>query len=240
VNEAYARAFQRDVSEFPGHNHFEFYPHEENEPSSDESSTQRRLIKPLRDLYPFLITRAGSHLLGLDLIPLLNDRGETEFLVFSLEDVTGRVLTEKARDQLVQIIEATSDLVGMAKLDGQLFYLNQAGRKMLGFGEDEDISKIRISDAHPDWAASWFSMKVFQLLCRPACWSAETAFLRRDGTEFLASQVVIAQKGPTERWSFSPPSLEISASSNGPRKQRKLKGSGSMTCWNCCRLTWFC
>ena len=26
VNEAYAKAFQRDVSEFPGHDHFEFYP----------------------------------------------------------------------------------------------------------------------------------------------------------------------------------------------------------------------
>ena len=31
VNEAYARACERDVSEFPGHNHFEFYPNSENE-----------------------------------------------------------------------------------------------------------------------------------------------------------------------------------------------------------------
>jgi len=28
VNEAYANTCQRDISEFPGHNHFEFYPHE--------------------------------------------------------------------------------------------------------------------------------------------------------------------------------------------------------------------
>ena len=26
VNKAYAKACQRDISEFPGHNHFEFYP----------------------------------------------------------------------------------------------------------------------------------------------------------------------------------------------------------------------
>ncbi|MBI3990731.1 MAG: PAS domain S-box protein, partial [Candidatus Omnitrophica bacterium] len=31
VNEAYAKSCMRDVSEFPGHNQFEFYPHEENE-----------------------------------------------------------------------------------------------------------------------------------------------------------------------------------------------------------------
>ncbi len=31
VNEAYAQSCQRDVSEFPGHNHFAFYPHEENQ-----------------------------------------------------------------------------------------------------------------------------------------------------------------------------------------------------------------
>ncbi|RPH86717.1 MAG: hypothetical protein EHM75_07280, partial [Desulfobacteraceae bacterium] len=31
VNEAYARSCQRAVADFPGHNHFEFFPSEENE-----------------------------------------------------------------------------------------------------------------------------------------------------------------------------------------------------------------
>ena len=31
VNEAYAQSCQRHVSEFPGHNHFAFYPHKENQ-----------------------------------------------------------------------------------------------------------------------------------------------------------------------------------------------------------------
>ena len=113
-------------------------------PSSDESSTQKRpyqaFARPLS--FPDHPERGVTYW-DWTLTPLLDDRGEVEFLVYSLEDVTERVVTEKARVQLVQILEATSDLVGMAKLDGQLFYLNQAGRKMLKvYGEDEDISKI--------------------------------------------------------------------------------------------------
>jgi PAS domain S-box-containing protein len=203
VNEAYARAFHRDESEFPGHNHFEFYPHEENEAIFrqvvDAKTHYQAFAKPFS--FPDHPERGVTYW-DWTLTPLLDDRGEAEFLVFSLENVTERVVTEKARVQLVQILEATSDLVGMAKLDGQLFYLNQAGRKMLGFGEDEDISKIRIADTHPGWASALVLNEGIPAALQTGLWSAETAFLRRDGTEFLASQVVIAQKGPTGEVEF--------------------------------------
>ncbi len=50
VNQPYADAWQRDVSDFPGHNHFEFYPHAENEAIFREvvrtKTSHRAVAKP--------------------------------------------------------------------------------------------------------------------------------------------------------------------------------------------------
>jgi PAS domain S-box-containing protein len=202
VNDAYAKACQRDLSEFPGHNHFEFYP-------SDAKGIFEQVVKT-KEPYQ-VVARPFTFLDHLEwgitywnwtLTPLLDDRGEVEFLVFALEDVTERVRTEKARTQLAHILETTSDLVGMANLDKQLFYLNKAGRKMLGFGEEEDISGVKISDTHPDWAKAMVLNEGIPTALQMGLWSAETAFLGRDGTEIPVSQVILAHKGPNGEVEF--------------------------------------
>jgi len=196
VNEAYAKACQRDVSEFPGHNHFEFYPHEENK------AIFRRVVEtkiPFQTFAkPFTFPdhpEWGTTYWNWTLTPILDAKGEVEFLVFSLEDVTERVQTEKERTRLAHIVETTSDLIAMANLDGQLFYLNKAGRKMLGLSEEEDISGVRIADAHPDWANAMVLNEGIPSALQTGFWSGETAFLNRDGTEIPASQVILAHKG---------------------------------------------
>jgi PAS domain S-box-containing protein len=202
VNEAYAKACQREVSEFPGHNHFEFYP----------SNAKAKFEQVLQTKEPYVaIAKAftfpdhpewGTSYWDWILTPILDDTGETEFLVFSLEDVTERVRAEKSRGRLAHIVETTSDLIGMANLDGQLFYLNKAGRKMLGFGEEEDISGMRIADAHPDWAGAMVLTEGIPSALQTGFWSGETAFLGRDGTEIPISQVILAHKGPDGKVEF--------------------------------------
>lgn len=97
VNEAYAKACQRDVSEFPGHNHFEFYPHEENK------AIFRRVVEtkiPFQTFAkPFTFPdhpEWGTTYWNWTLTPILDDKGEVEFLVFSLEDVTERKRAQEA------------------------------------------------------------------------------------------------------------------------------------------------
>ena len=95
VNDAYARACQRNAPEFVGHNHFEFYPNEEN---------QRIFENVVRTKLHYEVTAKpfsfpdhpewGVTYWDWTLIPILDDAGEVEFLVFSLEDVTGRFKAE--------------------------------------------------------------------------------------------------------------------------------------------------
>jgi len=96
VNEAYARACGRDVSEFPGHNHFEFYPNAENEAIFDEvvrskspyQATAKAFVFPDRPQW-------GVTYWDWNLTPILDAAGEVEFLVFSLQDVTDRKEAER-------------------------------------------------------------------------------------------------------------------------------------------------
>ncbi|MHB9021172.1 MAG: EAL domain-containing protein [Halothiobacillus sp.] len=105
-----------------------------------------------------------------------------------------RIQEDQAR--LVAIIEATPDLVGTASPDGRFFYLNQAGRKMLGYGDDEDISTERVEDRHPLWATELVQGEGIPQAIAHGIWSGETVFVRRDGHEIPVLQVIIAHKGP--------------------------------------------
>ena len=68
-------------------------------------------------------------------------------------DITGQKQAEAGRARLAAILEATSDLVGTADQEGRVLYLNRAGRKMLGIGVDEDVSRLMVKDLQPEWAS---------------------------------------------------------------------------------------
>ncbi len=91
VNDAYAKACQRDIAEFYGHNHFEFYPHEENEDIFRGVVSTKTLYQAVAK--PFVFPdhpEWGVTYWDWTLVPVLDNKGEVDFLVFSLKDVTDR------------------------------------------------------------------------------------------------------------------------------------------------------
>ncbi len=115
VNEAYARACQKEVEEFPGHNHFEFYPSDARAIFEDVVRNRRISRVAAR---PFVFPdhpEWGVTYWNWMLMPLLDGHGDVEALVFALEDVTERkraeVELEKHRDRLQELVEErTRDL----------------------------------------------------------------------------------------------------------------------------------
>jgi PAS domain S-box-containing protein len=202
VNEAYAKACQRDVSEFPGKNHFDLYPSDAKARFEQVVQTREPYVATAR---PFTFPDHpdwGETYWDWSLTPILDQNSEVEFLVFSLNDVTEQARAQKAQAQLTTIIEATSDFVGIADPDGQIIYLNRAARKMLGIGESEDISKLRIPDTHPDWANTIALGDGIPTALQEGIWSGETALLSRDGREIPISQVILAHKSAEGKTQF--------------------------------------
>jgi PAS domain S-box-containing protein len=103
VNAAYAQACQRDVSEFPGHNHFTFYPNEENQAIFTQVVKTRIPYQALAR--PFIFPdhpEWGVTYWDWTLVPILDEAGQVDFLVFALNDVTDR---KKAEEEIYQLNE---------------------------------------------------------------------------------------------------------------------------------------
>ena len=96
--------------------------------------------------------------------------------------------------RLTDILDASPDLIANANLQGDYFYLNRGGRKLLGIGEDEDITSQPISRMRPAWAIDIIHNKAIPSAITTGMWSGETAFINRGGITIPVSQVVVVHK----------------------------------------------
>jgi PAS domain S-box-containing protein len=110
--------------------------------------------------------------------------------------ITERNKAEETQKRLVAIIEATPDFVGFADAkDKHIIYVNKAGRKMCGIGNDEDVTKLNISDVHPEWTNKMFAEEILPAAVRDGVWTGECAFLDiRDRHEIPVSMVLSSHK----------------------------------------------
>ncbi len=109
-------------------------------------------------------------------------------------DITKRKLAEMSISRMASILENTPDYVATADLNMNVLYINKGGRRMTGIGEKEDISKIRISDIHPEWAFAIVKNTGIPAAIRGGFWSGETMLISRDGREIPVLQVILAHK----------------------------------------------
>src|SRR5712691_5664638 len=104
-------------------------------------------------------------------------------------------VSEEERARLVQVLEATSDYVGISEPTGKIIYMNAAGRRLTGAPESGDVGKSTI-DIHPQWASERVEGEGRRAAERDGLWHGESALLGADGTEIPVSQVITAHKGP--------------------------------------------
>ena len=95
---------------------------------------------------------------------------------------------------LQAIFENTSDLVATAYPNGQVFYLNAAGRRMLGLPADEDLRGFSMAAAHPAWVRTIMEEAGIPTAIAQGIWEGETAVVNRDGTEIPVSQVIMTHR----------------------------------------------
>ena len=119
-----------------------------------------------------------------------------------LEDVVERDRMEAERIRLIDILEATSDMVSYSDASGKVLYFNQAARKVLGIPRDADLADFPIPKGHPDWANKMLEEVALPTAMLEGLWSGETAVLDAEGNEIPVSQVIVAHKDTAGQVAF--------------------------------------
>ncbi len=105
--------------------------------------------------------------------------------------------------RLNQILDTTSDFVSTAMLDRGLFYLNKAGRELVGLSDDVDICNLKIKDFHPDWAFDYILNTGIPETLKKGIWRGETALLNcSSGKEIPVSQVIMSHESPDGKFKY--------------------------------------
>ncbi len=134
-----------------------------------------------------------------------------------LRDVTAQRAAEEAQARLVATLEATTDFVGVANGRGRAEYINRAGRRMVGIGDDEDVTGIGLSGIYTPAARQYAIDVAIPAATRDGVWQGESVVRTRDGREIPVSQVVVAhQSARGGVWFVSTIMRDISA-----QKQRE-------------------
>ena len=63
-----------------------------------------------------------------------------------LEEISERKTIEEEQQIFASLVKNSTDLIGIASLDGKVFYLNQAGRKLAGLDGLAEVRNTRIQD----------------------------------------------------------------------------------------------
>ncbi|MFP4606470.1 MAG: PAS domain S-box protein [Thiohalospira sp.] len=137
-------------------------------------------------------------ILSINGAPLFDAEGRVERVVFSIDDVTERYEAEREREQLVAILEAAPDYIGLADADGRILYQNPALDAALGM-DTADLRRrgLTVEDAHPEWAGRWLRETALPAAVREGRWSGESALYTADGHIRPVYQTLIAHRDET-------------------------------------------
>ena len=107
-------------------------------------------------------------------------------------DVTRERLLESSRARLVATLEATSDFVGIAGIDGSVEYVNAAARRMLGVRDDVDVSTMSADAFHPPATLAMLAAEGFPTALRDGVWRGDGELLDADRTVIPVSIAMTA------------------------------------------------
>jgi PAS domain S-box-containing protein len=79
-----------------------------------------------------------------------DENGKPVKFTGTLQDITGERLASLRKEKLQQLVERSKDFMAMATLDGQMTYLNAAGRALVGVDAAADMSTLEIKDFYSD------------------------------------------------------------------------------------------
>lgn len=96
--------------------------------------------------------------------------------------------------RLLAIIDNASDFIGIADKNGHPIFVNAAGRQMMSFTNDEDLSSLHFSDFHPPETFQFFQHTAIPVANKQGVWRGESIFLSKNGESINTLQTLVAHR----------------------------------------------
>jgi PAS domain S-box-containing protein len=161
-----------------------------------ERMKKREKGEPLTPTFEYKIIRKDGKIRDLEASSgEISIEGE-KYTQSTFRDITDRKQAREELKRLMAILENTSDFVSTSTPDAILTYVNKAGRKLIGWGENENLEGKKIPDVHPEWAINLIQSEGIPGAIGDGIWEGETAILNPEGKEIPVSQVIMSHKSP--------------------------------------------
>ncbi len=124
------------------------------------------------------------------------ERGQQSIMVVA-RDITQRIHAERESSRLITILEHTSDFVGMADRNGQVLYVNPAGKSLVGLAADHDVQQMQIADFHPEHETARLLHEILPKAEATGSYQTKAIFKHSDGHDITVSAVFTAHQDNT-------------------------------------------
>ncbi|WP_292748296.1 PAS domain S-box protein [Nostoc sp. NMS4] len=120
------------------------------------------------------ICKDGSRIPVLVGYVLLGENRE-ESVAFIL-DLSERKQAEAEQQKLVSLVENSSDFISVATLEGQLLYINDAGQKLVGFTNLNEVRQKAVLDYFMPKDKAYFQEYILPIVLSEGRWQGEFCF----------------------------------------------------------------
>lgn len=124
----------------------------------------------------------------------IKDYDGVEFLIATGIDITEKAEFKETQNRILDILETSSDFIGISDMAGNMKYLNRAGKEILGIDESVDLSKRKMISCFPKWAGDLVQSEGVPTAVKQNSWIGETALITPSGREIPVSQLILAHK----------------------------------------------
>ncbi|NIA24455.1 MAG: PAS domain S-box protein [Gammaproteobacteria bacterium] len=122
-----------------------------------------------------------------------DDQGEPELMIGLIQDITERRQAEADRDQMIKILEATPDLVGIVDVQGHLTYVNRAGREWYGLSSEGSLPPLNVAGMIETDSGEGIK-DIFRTLLDSGWWTGDVTLHAPNGETIPGSAVVLAHR----------------------------------------------
>lgn len=177
-----------------GRNDYDLFPREMADAyvATDLRAIERGGIEDVAE--EIIETQHGRKILHTRKVSIRDPSGKPRFLIGISEDITMRKEVEQEQRRLLEILDSAKDLIALVDSECHLIYLNGAGRHMLDFDQTESLMGVKLGELYSPGVGSCMVEELLPQADKYGHADSETRFRARSGSEFPASQVIVAHR----------------------------------------------